>query len=245
MEDTPTLTARELSCHRDGTQVLTPLNLTLNAGEVCVLLGPNGAGKSTLLQILAGCRTADTGTLAFADKSNTGRVGYLPDTPPLYNDLTITEQLTFAATLQRMSKAALSTRIKEVMALCHISERQHQLIGQLSKGYRQRTGLAQALIHSPSLLLLDEPTEGLDPGQIINLRQLIKNLAAEGTAILLSTHLLDEARHIASRVLFLNKGQLLGDLTLEDLHLSGESLESIYQHVIMHHRLPPLAEATS
>ncbi len=208
------LEVRALRCTLQNTPILRGVDLALPAGSITVLLGPNGAGKSTLLALLSGCLNRYDGEILLRgeplDKHPKLKnlIGYLPDTPPLYPDLTVTEQLYFSGRLHGLEGGALEQAIDTVMQECELQDKARQLTAQLSKGYRQRTALAQALLHKPALLLLDEPTEGLDPGQILKLRELLLSRARQGTSILLSTHLLDEAQQLADQVLFLHQGRI-------------------------------------
>lgn len=192
-------------------------NLTFHAekGEILGFLGPNGAGKTTTMRILTGYMPpssgkAEIGGFDVIENSLEVRklVGYLPETVPLYNDMTVSEYLKYMADLRRVSNT--EDRVAEVLALVHMQERARGYIGKLSKGMRQRIGLAQALIHQPEVLILDEPTIGLDPAQIIEVRKLIQELGKERT-ILLSTHILSEAQQVCDRVLIINKGHIVAE----------------------------------
>ncbi|MGA9532119.1 MAG: ABC transporter ATP-binding protein [Anaerolineales bacterium] len=198
-------------------------DLTFHAerGEILGFLGPNGAGKTTTMRILTGYMPPTSGKVQIAgfdvvDDSLEARrrIGYLPETVPLYPELTITEYLTFMGKLRGVSD--LPERIETVLADVHLTERAEQFIGSLSKGLRQRVGLAQAMLHEPELLILDEPTIGLDPAQIIEVRQLIQSLGRERT-VLLSTHILSEAQQVCDRVIIINRGQIVAEDSPENL----------------------------
>jgi ABC-2 type transport system ATP-binding protein len=190
-------------------------DLTFNAksGEILGFLGPNGAGKTTTMRILAGYMPPTSGIARVAGYDVVEqslevrrRVGYLPETVPLYPELSVTEYLSFMGSLRRVPN--LDERVKEVIVRVHMEERAASYIGNLSKGLRQRVGVAQALLHKPEVLILDEPTLGLDPAQIIEVRKLIKELGRERT-VLLSTHILSEAQQVCDRVLIINHGKIV------------------------------------
>jgi ABC-2 type transport system ATP-binding protein len=190
-------------------------DLTFNAksGEILGFLGPNGAGKTTTMRILAGYMPPTSGTARVAGYDVVEqslevrrRVGYLPETVPLYQELSVTEYLSFMGSLRRVPN--LDERVKEVIAQVGMEERAASYIGNLSKGLRQRVGVAQALLHKPEVLILDEPTLGLDPAQIIEVRKLIKELGRERT-VLLSTHILSEAQQVCDRLLIINHGKIV------------------------------------
>ncbi len=183
-------------------------------GEILAFLGPNGAGKTTTMRILTGFIPASSGTATIAgfdifeaSIEARKRIGYLPENPPLYNELTVTEYLTFVANIKGVAKASRSKALSYALDRCALTEVSGRLIGNLSKGFRQRVGLAQALIHNPDVLILDEPTVGLDPKQIIEMRHLIEELAGDHTLIL-STHILTEATAICQRVIILHEGRI-------------------------------------
>ena len=194
-------------------------SLTFDAkkGEILGFLGPNGAGKTTTMRILCGYMppTAGTATVAGYDILNDSlevrrRVGYLPETVPLYPDMTVFDYLKFMADLRHLPDA--DDRVDDVLEQVHMVDRADGYIGNLSKGMRQRVGLAQALLHKPEVLILDEPTIGLDPAQIIEVRNLIRKIGEERT-VLLSTHILSEAQQVCNRVLIINKGHIVAEDT--------------------------------
>ncbi|MCD6452468.1 MAG: ABC transporter ATP-binding protein [Acidobacteria bacterium] len=207
------------------------ITFKVKRGEILGFLGPNGAGKTTTMRILAGFFPPTSGRAAVAgydvfEKSLEvrKRVGYMPETVPLYKDMTVNEYLNFAATVKGVPSDEIEKKVDKVMGECGIKDVRNKLIGTLSKGYRQRVGIAQALVNDPEVLILDEPTIGLDPKQIIEIRELIKGLAGERT-IILSTHILPEVSMVCSRVIIINEGELVAVDTPENLNkkLSGKS----------------------
>lgn len=200
-------------------QVLDDVTLHIGDGEVLGLLGPNGAGKSTLMKILVGLRQPTSGSVRVPGKAE---IGYLPEQNPLYNDMFVREYLLFMARLGRVD----STRVKLVIRETGLTPEVHKRIGQLSKGYRQRVGLAQALLQDPKLLILDEPTTGLDPNQLDEIRPLIRRLGQDRTVIL-STHILQEVQKMCTRVVILDHGVIKADTTdlsaVEDLFRDSTS----------------------
>jgi ABC-2 type transport system ATP-binding protein len=194
-------------------------------GEILGFLGPNGAGKTTTMRILAGCLAASEGTARIAgydifEQSLEARraLGYLPEQAPLYPEMRVQEYLAFVGALRGMASRAIPPRMREVMARCGLTDVRRQVIGRLSRGYRQRVGLAQALLPNPPVLILDEPTVGLDPRQIIEVRELIRGLAGDHT-VLLSTHILPEVSMVCTRVVIIDRGRLVAEDTPE--HLIG------------------------
>lgn len=203
-----------------GTQkALDNVSFEIKKGEIVGFLGPNGAGKSTLMKILTTYITADEGTALINDfdvtnqqKSVQKSVGYLPEHNPLYLDLYIREYLSFNASIYGVP----NSRIEEVINLTGLQTESYKKIGQLSKGYRQRVGLANALLHNPEVLILDEPTTGLDPNQLVEIRNVIKNVGKDKT-VFLSTHIMQEVEALCDRVLIINKGKIVIDKKLEKL----------------------------
>ena len=209
------------------------VSFSVAKGEVVAFLGPNGAGKTTTMRILTCFMPASEGTAQVAGYDcfeQPGevkrRIGYLPESPPLYQELTVREYLTFVARLKGMSAAALRDGLERVLTRLSLGEVSHRIIGHLSKGYRQRVGLAQALIHDPPVLILDEPTIGLDPKQIIEIRELIKELATSHTVVL-STHVLPEATALCQRVVIINKGRIVAEDTPDRLSARLRQSEKI------------------
>lgn len=203
----------------DTQKALDTISFTLSKGEIVGFLGPNGAGKSTLMKILTTYLTPTEGTAsvnnydtASAVQQVRKSVGYLPEHNPLYLDMYVREYLSFNATVYKISKK----RIQEVIDLTGLNPESHKKISQLSKGYRQRVGLATALLHDPEVLILDEPTTGLDPNQLLEIRTLIKTIGKEKT-ILMSTHIMQEVEAICDRVIIINKGQIVADKKMSEL----------------------------
>jgi ABC-2 type transport system ATP-binding protein len=211
------------------------LSFEIPVGQVVALLGPNGAGKSTTLRILTGYVAPSVGTariggydIARDRLAAAERIGYLPENGPLYPDMTPLHLLRFLGEARRLPSVLLSQRICEVVELCGLDEILEKPIAKLSKGLRQRVGLAQALLHDPDLLILDEPTAGLDPNQIREFRTLVRQLRRNKT-LLVSTHILQEAGAIADRVLLLHAGCLVFDGTPDEMRNSGSLEEAFYR----------------
>jgi ABC-2 type transport system ATP-binding protein len=200
-------------------KALNNISFSINTGEIVGFLGPNGAGKSTLMKILTTYIDATQGTAKVSGFDIEGNkqdvqksVGYLPEHNPLYLEMYVKEYLTFNASIYKTPK----TRINDVIELTGLTPEAHKKINQLSKGYRQRVGLANALLHDPSVLILDEPTTGLDPNQLVDIRHLIKNIGKAKT-VFLSTHIMQEVEAICDRVIIINKGEIVADKKLKDL----------------------------
>ena len=201
---------------------LKGISFHIEKGEVIGFLGPNGAGKTTTMRILT-CfmpptsgRAIVAGYDVFSDSlAVRKRVGYLPENVPLYHEMTTHGYLKYVAKIKGTPQKELTNRIDYVMNACGLLDRQHQIIGQLSKGYRQRVGLAQSLIHNPDVIILDEPTSGLDPRQVIEIRELVKELGKDRT-IILSTHILAEVSLTCERVIIINEGEIAGDILLSN-----------------------------
>ena len=206
-----------------GVAAIDNLNFEVEQGEVVGFLGPNGAGKSTTMRILTSYMPATSGraTVAGFDVFEQSlearrRLGYLPENTPLYTDMRVSEYLRYRANLKGVESRKVKERVGDVLELCSLKEVERKLIGALSKGYRQRVGLADALVHDPDLLILDEPTIGLDPNQIRHVRELIKNLATKRT-VLISTHILPEVEIMCSRVIVIHRGKIRAADTAENL----------------------------
>ena len=204
-------------------RAVTDVSFTVGRGEIVGLLGPNGAGKSTIMRILSCFMPATSGTVRVAgcdvftqSDEVRRRIGYMPENNPLHRDLRVREYLQFRSRLKGLRRAQARERIDTVMQQCGLTDVRKRIIGQLSKGYQQRVGLADAILHEPDLIILDEPTIGLDPNQIRAVRQLIKDLAGRHT-VLLSTHILPEVEMTCSRVLILHQGRILAADTPENL----------------------------
>lgn len=210
-----------------GSQLaLNDISFSIDKGEIVGFLGPNGAGKTTMMRILTTYSKADSGnaevnsySVNSEDSMVKKSVGYLPEHNPLYLELYVREYLEFNASLYNVAKE----RIEIVIEQTGLAPQVHKKIGQLSKGYRQRVGLAAALLHDPEVLILDEPTTGLDPNQLVDIRKLIKDIGREKT-ILLSTHILKEVEAVCDRVLIINNGKLVADASLEELQQEQEQV---------------------
>jgi ABC-2 type transport system ATP-binding protein len=210
---------QKISKNYGDQKALDNVSFSVKKGEIVGFLGPNGAGKSTLMKILTTYLTADSGTAVVnehdvisAQKEVQKSVGYLPEHNPLYLDLYVREYLAFNADLHKV----LKSRIDEVIALTGLTPESHKKIGELSKGYRQRVGLATALLHNPDVMILDEPTTGLDPNQLVEIRDLIKNIGRDKT-VFLSTHIMQEVEAICDRIIIIDKGKIVTDKKLNNL----------------------------
>ncbi len=208
---------------------LTDINLTLKRGEVLGFLGPNGAGKSTTMQIISGNLAPTSGRVSIngfdiLDKPRQAKaaLGFLPEQPPLYHELTVNEYLEYCAQLNRIAKPYINDTVKKACERCGLVDVRKRLIGNLSKGYQQRVGIAQAIIHNPEVVILDEPTVGLDPIQIIEIRDLIRELGNDHSVIL-STHILPEVQSTCDRVMIINQGSIALEDTLAGLESRLES----------------------
>ncbi len=204
-------------------RAVNQISLTVQPGEIVGFLGPNGAGKSTTMKIATGYLPPTDGTVEVngfdvrTQPMDVRRsVGYLPEHNPLYLDLYVKEYLRFAGSLHGMNGTDLSRRIADMIELVGLGREQHKRIGQLSKGYRQRVGLAQAMLHNPPVLILDEPTTGLDPNQLAEIRQVIRDVGRDKT-VLFSTHIMQEVEAICDRVVIINRGQIVADSPLSQL----------------------------
>ena len=210
---------------------LNNINLNIEKNEIVGLLGPNGAGKSTLMKSITGVVKIDEGEILFNDKDITQypikskkNIGFLPENNPLYQEMFVKEYLNFVADIHKIP----SERIDEVIELVGITPEKSKKISQLSKGYKQRVGLAQAILHQPDLLILDEPTNGLDPNQIIEIRNVIKEIGKEKT-IILSTHIMQEVEALCSRVILIHKGNILQDTSIGEFKGRYSNLEEAFQ----------------
>jgi ABC-2 type transport system ATP-binding protein len=207
------------------------ISFEVKAGEILGFLGPNGAGKSTTMKMITGYLSVGDGTIFIGGKKlqESGdeikrHIGYLQENNPLYLDMPVIEYLGFCAALQGVAKGLINERIRKMVSVCGLNAEKHKKIGELSKGYRQRVGLAQALIHDPEILVLDEPTTGLDPNQIVEIRKLIREIGKEKTVIL-STHILPEVEATCDRILIINKGRIVADGTSETLRKQATGTE--------------------
>jgi ABC-2 type transport system ATP-binding protein len=205
------------------------ISFQIDKGEVVGFLGPNGAGKSTTLKILTGFLTPTEGSTLIngidvleSPIQAQRQIGYLPENAPLYPDMTVYDYLKYISNIRGLGKSEQTHAIDKISQQCQIRDRWHQPIGELSKGYRQRVGLAQALIHDPPIVILDEPTTGLDPNQIVEMRNLIREIGKTKTVIL-STHILSEVQVTCDRVLIIDKGKLVADGSVEDIIAQSQS----------------------
>lgn len=210
------------------------VSFTVADGQICGLLGPNGAGKSTIMNILTGYLSATSGQVTVAghplpEEADAAKacVGYLPEQPPLYPEMTVQEYLTFAAELKGVKKAERKEQVCRAARRTGLEAVLPRLIRSLSKGYKQRVGIAQALLGSPRLIILDEPMVGLDPAQVIEIRKLIRELGRAHTVIL-SSHILSEVQAVCQQILILSKGHLAAAGSLEELTADGKSLEEVF-----------------
>ena len=209
-------------------QALKNISFQVDKGQIVGFLGPNGAGKTTTMRILTCFMPASSGRATVAgydvfkeSREVRKRIGYLPENVPLYPEMTVTKYLKYMANIRAVPRRNIKSQLDDAIEACGLTERRNQIIGQLSRGFRQRVGLAQALIHTPDVLILDEPTSGLDPRQIVEIRELIKTLGKECT-ILFSTHILPEASLTCERLIIISRGEITGDVQLED----GRALSS-------------------
>ncbi len=214
----------------DTQLALNDVSLTIGKGEIVGLLGPNGAGKSTLMKIITCFIPPTKGTVSVEgydiweqSMEVRKRVGYLPEHNPLYLDMYVKEYLGFVGGIHHLKGEELNKRINEMIEMTGLGVEMHKKIGALSKGYRQRVGLAQAMIHNPSVLILDEPTSGLDPNQLIDIRNLIKDLGEEKT-VLLSTHIMQEVEALCDRIIIINKGVVVANDNIENLTKESDNV---------------------
>lgn len=212
------------------------VTFSVSKGEAVGLLGPNGAGKTTIMRMITGYLPPSEGRVVIDDldmfdqpNEVKKRIGYLPEQPPLYMDLTVREYLEFAARIRTVPSGELKGRIDQVCERCGISDKTGRLIGNLSKGYRQRVGLAQALVHDPEILILDEPTVGLDPVQIIEIRELVRQLGKERTVVL-SSHIMQEVTSVCQKVVIINNGRLVAH---DDIQRLSAAMGSGQQRILV------------
>jgi len=210
------------------------ISFTVRTGEVLGFLGPNGAGKTTTMKAITTSFAPSGGEIRIGNISVTENpeevkrhIGYLPESNPLYLDMPVIDYLKYIAELHDIKKTVLDDRLLEMIQVCGLEGEKHKTISELSKGYRQRVGLAQALIHDPEVLILDEPTTGLDPNQIVEIRELIRKIGREKTVIL-SSHILAEVEATCDRILIINKGKIVADGTSEDLRKSAKGNEILH-----------------
>lgn len=239
--------ANGLSKYYGSFIAIKDISFSIPKGQIVAFLGPNGAGKTTTMRILSGFLAASEGTASIAGLDTRSRrleasrhLGYLPENGPLYDDLTPLELLRFFGEARGLKDSRLKSRIEAVNELCALHEILEKTIGKLSRGYRQRVGLAQALLHDPDVLIMDEPTAGLDPNQIRDFRTNIIELGKSKT-ILISTHILQEVRAVAERVLLVHEGRLMFDGTPHEL-MQESSLEETFYRMTGYGRAPAVAE---
>ena len=217
-----------------GHLAVDDVSFTVEDGQIYGLLGPNGAGKSTIMNILTGYLSATSGPVTVAghplpEEADEAKacVGYLPEQPPLYPEMTVGEYLNFVAELKKVPRAQRKEQVLRAARRTGLEKVLPRLIRSLSKGYKQRVGIAQALLGSPKIIILDEPTVGLDPAQVIEMRKLIRELGKAHTVIL-SSHILSEVQAVCQQVLILSKGKLAASGTLQELTADGRSLEEVF-----------------
>ena len=217
--------------HYGTKKAVNDISFTVNDGEVLGFLGPNGAGKTTTMNIMTGYLSSTSGTVIvnghdILEEPELAKkdIGYLPEQPPLYNDMTVIEYLNFMCDLKKVRKNDRKSMLSEIMDMVKINNVSDRLIGNLSKGYKQRVGIAQALVGDPKILILDEPTVGLDPGQVIEIRKLVKSLSSSHS-IVISSHILSEIQAVCDRVVILNRGKVAAIDSIDGLsrRLSGTS----------------------
>jgi len=231
------ITVNGLTKRYAHTTAVDQISFEVQRGQIVGFLGPNGAGKTTTMRMLTCFLTPTSGTATVAGfdileqpLEVKKRIGYLPETPPVYPEMRIAEYLTFVGQLKGLSGSDLRTRVDYACERCAVADVRNKIIGKLSKGYRQRVGLAQAIIHNPDVLILDEPTAGLDPKQINETRDLIKSLAGDHT-IILSTHILPEVSQTCEKVIIINKGKIVATDSVSNLQQRASSGESVLVEV--------------
>lgn len=227
-------------------KVLDDVSFKIEKGEIVGFLGANGAGKTTTMRILTGFYQTDEGDAEVAGFSVSRRadevkknIGYLPETPPVYPEMSVEDYLKFVLELKKVPRAQHRDQLEWALQKCGLHHRRRSIISNLSKGYRQRVGLAQAVIHKPKVIILDEPTVGLDPLQIIEIRNLVKEFAGDHT-VLLSTHILSEVTATCQRAIIIHRGRVVHDQSLRDL-TGRQSLEEVFLEVIAKDEAAPAA----
>lgn len=228
MESTALIKVENLSRYYQNNCAIDDLSFTLNPGEVLGFLGPNGAGKSTTMQIISGNLAPSEGQVSIggfdiieSPREAKQYIGYLPEHPPIYQEASVDEYLRYCAQLRRVERSAIPEALEQAKLDCGLTEVGHRLIGNLSRGFQQRVGLAQAIIHNPPVVILDEPTVGLDPIQIREIRKLISNLGQD-RSVILSTHILSEVQATCSRVQIIRAGKLVYNASIEALNQGNE-----------------------
>ena len=227
------ITIEKITKSYNNQKALDDISFSLKKGEIVAFLGPNGAGKSTLMRIITCYLKQDIGKITVCnldihkeDILVKSKIGYLPEQNPLYNDMYIKEYLSFVGSVYNIKE--LKNRIEEIIQKTGLINEQNKRIKELSKGFKQRVGLAAALIHNPEVLILDEPTTGLDPNQLIEIRNLIKEVGKEKT-VLLSTHIMQEVDKMCSRAILINKGKIVEDIMISDLKRNNIDLEDHFR----------------
>ena len=220
-----------------GVKAVDDISFEVHHGEIVGFLGPNGAGKTTTMRMITSFLSPTSGSVAIEGKDikefsleTRKLIGYLPEQNPLYHDMNVMDYLEFTARLQGVPKTNTAKKVREMIGVCGLSSVKHMDIGQLSKGYRQRVGLAQAMIHDPKILIMDEPTSGLDPNQIVEIRNLIRQLGREKTVIL-STHILPEVQATCNRVLIISHGKIVADGTPSELQSGFHGNERVFLEI--------------
>ena len=228
---------QHLTKHYGDLTAVSDISFNVASGQILGFLGPNGSGKTTTMRVITGFMPASSGTVKVAgfdifDESFEARkrIGYLPESPPLYNDMTVTTYLRFVARIKGMHKTAIPDALDRALTRCGLTKVTDRVTGHLSKGFRQRVGLAQAIIHNPEVLVLDEPTVGLDPQQIIEIRALIKELAGQHTVVL-STHILPEVAQVCEKVVIISAGRVVMEDMIANL-TQGQTLEEVFLKAI-------------
>lgn len=213
----------------ENQKAVDSISFQAKRGEILGFLGPNGAGKTTTMKIMAGLLTPDFGNITFGDYSigkQTGKIkniiGYLPERNPLYNEMNVIDFLFFISKLHNIPKYKITSRVLDMIRLCGLDNDKHKQIGELSKGFRQRVGIAQALIHDPEVVILDEPTTGLDPNQIFGIRKIIKEIGEEKTVIL-SSHILSEIETTCDQVMIMSNGKIVANGTTSELRRKSDA----------------------
>ena len=228
---------QQLSKNFGDIQAVKGITFSANQGEIITLLGPNGAGKTTLIRLLSGILSPTSGEILFDDINMSEdrvaalrHIGYIPENSPMYANMTAFEFIKYAADLRLVPEASFRSRLDAMVTGLELSEALPRKISELSKGFRHRIGIAAALIHSPKILIMDEPTEGLDPNQKYIFHKFIKDFAIKGTVIL-STHILEDTENLATRILLINHGQILQDTTPARLRYSmpGKDLATVFR----------------
>lgn len=246
IDNTPLIQVENLTRVYANTIAVNEVNFELNKGEVLGFLGPNGAGKSTCMQMITGSLAPTSGQITINGfdlidqpiQAKSG-IGYLPENPPVYRELTVDEYLKYCAQLHRIARASISTALDQAKQHCGLQDVGGRLIGNLSKGYQQRVGIAQAIIHQPPVVILDEPTVGLDPIQIREIRNLIKSLGQEHSVIL-STHILPEVQATCDRVQIIRRGEMIYNSSIDELNQQGKG-----NHLSVAFKHPPSLQALS